>query len=246
MFPGGASDPPRPGGPDHRRSPCRQRPGAAPGRPGRVGRNDPRPGQGTRPASHGQHDPARHGGPSPPLLRARPRGRSGADPAPAGRHARRREPADPHICSKGPTSSPARATGSTAAGSSGWTRENRPHVTHRGTTGSPTGDGRDRDHRDSGRRRLRLSYSTKVCHVRGPQAALTLLATIVATIVSRPAPDRAIRDSGQKSASGYRTSPILRDFPGFPIIDLSAEQVIIQVFSEQSDKLKIKWRSSPD
>ena len=44
-------------------------------------------------------------------------------------------------------------------------------------------------------------YYTQVCHVVGHSPALTVLATVV----SRPAPDRAILDIGQKSVSHYQT-----------------------------------------
>ena len=43
-------------------------------------------------------------------------------------------------------------------------------------------------------------YYTDACRVTGHLPSLTLLATVV----SRPAPDRAILDIGQKSVSGYR------------------------------------------
>ncbi len=68
-------------------------------------------------------------------------------------------------------------------------------------------------------------YSTEVCHVDGHRPAISLLATVV----SRPAPDRAILDIGQKSVSQYRTPPVLRDHPDCPITGLSAEHAVVSV-----------------
>jgi D-serine deaminase-like pyridoxal phosphate-dependent protein len=68
-------------------------------------------------------------------------------------------------------------------------------------------------------------YYTEVCHVEGHRPAISLLATVV----SRPAPDRAILDIGQKSVSQYRTPPVLRDHPDNPITGLSAEHATVTV-----------------
>jgi D-serine deaminase-like pyridoxal phosphate-dependent protein len=68
-------------------------------------------------------------------------------------------------------------------------------------------------------------YYTEVCHVEGHRPAISLLATVV----SRPAPDRAILDIGQKSVSQYRTPPVLRDHPACPITGLSAEHATVSV-----------------
>src|SRR5262249_7986549 len=68
-------------------------------------------------------------------------------------------------------------------------------------------------------------YYTDACRVTGHLPALTLLATVV----SRPAPDRAILDIRQKSVSGYRNPPILRDFPDFEVTSLSAEHATVKV-----------------
>jgi D-serine deaminase-like pyridoxal phosphate-dependent protein len=76
-------------------------------------------------------------------------------------------------------------------------------------------------------------YYTDACHVTGHLLALTLLASVV----SRPASDRAILDIGQKSVSGYRNPPLLRDYPGCQVASLSAEHATIQV--EQGVSLKI-------
>ena len=62
-------------------------------------------------------------------------------------------------------------------------------------------------------------YYTQVCHVKGHRPASPLLATVV----SRPAPDRAILDIGQKSVSQHQTPPVLRDYPDCRVIGLSAE-----------------------
>jgi D-serine deaminase-like pyridoxal phosphate-dependent protein len=76
-------------------------------------------------------------------------------------------------------------------------------------------------------------YYTEVCHVTGHLPALTLLATVV----SRPSPARAILDIGQKSVSQHRTPPILRDYPKCHVIGLSAEHGIIA--TEAGIELKI-------
>jgi D-serine deaminase-like pyridoxal phosphate-dependent protein len=68
-------------------------------------------------------------------------------------------------------------------------------------------------------------YYTQLCQVTGHLPAITLLATVV----SRPAPDRAILDIGQKSVSQYRTPPVLRDYPECPFLGLSAEHATLSV-----------------
>jgi D-serine deaminase-like pyridoxal phosphate-dependent protein len=74
-------------------------------------------------------------------------------------------------------------------------------------------------------------YYTAACHVAGHLPALSVLATVV----SRPYPDRATLDIGQKSISQHQTPPILRDFPNCRIIGLSAEHAIVALDPE------IKW-----
>jgi D-serine deaminase-like pyridoxal phosphate-dependent protein len=66
-------------------------------------------------------------------------------------------------------------------------------------------------------------YYTQSCHVTGHQPALSVLATVV----SRPYPDRAILDIGQKSVSQHKSLPVLRDFPGCQVVGLSAEHATI-------------------
>jgi D-serine deaminase-like pyridoxal phosphate-dependent protein len=68
-------------------------------------------------------------------------------------------------------------------------------------------------------------YYTQLCGVEGHQPALTVLATVV----GRPSPDHAILDIGQKSVSGYRTPPVLRDHPNCPVLGLSAEHATVEV-----------------
>ena len=68
-------------------------------------------------------------------------------------------------------------------------------------------------------------YYTQVCHVEGHRPAISVLATVV----SRPAPDRAILDIGQKSVSQHKTPPVLRDHPDCPITGLSAEHAVVSV-----------------
>ena len=66
-------------------------------------------------------------------------------------------------------------------------------------------------------------YYTQACHVTGHRPAISVLATVV----SRPYPDRAILDIGQKSVSQHQASPVLRDYPGCRVIGLSAEHATI-------------------
>jgi D-serine deaminase-like pyridoxal phosphate-dependent protein len=68
-------------------------------------------------------------------------------------------------------------------------------------------------------------YYTRVCRVEGHKPAISLLATVV----SRPAADRAILDIGHKSVSEHRTPPILKDYPDCPVLGLSAEHATVQV-----------------
>jgi D-serine deaminase-like pyridoxal phosphate-dependent protein len=68
-------------------------------------------------------------------------------------------------------------------------------------------------------------YYTEVCHVEGHRPAISVLATVV----GRPAADRAILDIGQKSVSQHRTPPVLRDHPECPITGLSAEHAVVSV-----------------
>jgi D-serine deaminase-like pyridoxal phosphate-dependent protein len=62
-------------------------------------------------------------------------------------------------------------------------------------------------------------YYTELCGVLGHRPAISVLATVV----SRPAAERAILDIGQKSVSAYRTPPVLKQCPDCPISTLSAE-----------------------
>jgi D-serine deaminase-like pyridoxal phosphate-dependent protein len=68
-------------------------------------------------------------------------------------------------------------------------------------------------------------YYTQACHVEGLEPAMSLLATVV----SRPAPDRAVLDIGHKSVSPHCTPPILRDHPRCRIVGLSAEHAKVEV-----------------
>ena len=56
--------------------------------------------------------------------------------------------------------------------------------------------------------------------------------SVLATVVSRPARDRAILDIGQKSISQHQTPPILRDYPNCRVTGLSAEHATIAVDSQ--------------
>lgn len=68
-------------------------------------------------------------------------------------------------------------------------------------------------------------YYTEVCHVRGHRPAIGVLATVL----GRPASDRAILDVGQKSLSEYRTPAVLPDHPGCRMLGLSAEHATVEV-----------------
>jgi D-serine deaminase-like pyridoxal phosphate-dependent protein len=71
-------------------------------------------------------------------------------------------------------------------------------------------------------------YYTKMCQVKGHRSALSVLATVV----SRPARDRAILDAGQKAISQHQTPPVLRDYPNCRVAGLSAEHATITVDSQ--------------
>jgi D-serine deaminase-like pyridoxal phosphate-dependent protein len=71
-------------------------------------------------------------------------------------------------------------------------------------------------------------YYTKMCQVEGHRPALSVLATVV----SRPARDRAILDIGQKSISQHQTPPVFRDYPNCRVTGLSAEHATIAVDSQ--------------
>jgi D-serine deaminase-like pyridoxal phosphate-dependent protein len=66
-------------------------------------------------------------------------------------------------------------------------------------------------------------YYTEACKVTGHLPAIT----VMATVVSRPAADRAILDIGQKSVSQHQASPVLRDYPNCRVANLSAEHAMI-------------------
>ena len=68
-------------------------------------------------------------------------------------------------------------------------------------------------------------YYIQGCRVRGHLPAISVLATVV----SRPCPDRAILDIGQKSISGHRQLPALKDRPGCTVVNLSAEHTTVTV-----------------
>jgi D-serine deaminase-like pyridoxal phosphate-dependent protein len=67
-------------------------------------------------------------------------------------------------------------------------------------------------------------YYTEVCGVEGHLPALSVLATVV----SRSAPGRAVLDIGRKSISDYRTPPVLVDAPHCPVAGLSAEHATLE------------------
>jgi D-serine deaminase-like pyridoxal phosphate-dependent protein len=68
-------------------------------------------------------------------------------------------------------------------------------------------------------------YYTKLCQIGGHQPAISVLATVV----GRPAADRAILDIGLKTISEHRTPPVLADFPNSRVIGLSAEHATVEL-----------------
>lgn len=78
-------------------------------------------------------------------------------------------------------------------------------------------------------------YYTEICHVVGHVPSIG----VRATVVSRPAADRAILDAGKKTMSDHKTLPVLIDFPGSPITGLSAEHATVRVAPEDDSKLRI-------
>ncbi len=82
-------------------------------------------------------------------------------------------------------------------------------------------------------------YYTRLCQVQGHLPAISVLATVV----SRPARDRAILDIGQKSISQHQTPPVLSEYPNCRVTGLSAEHATIAVDSQNSlpigEKVKV-------
>ncbi|QDV32581.1 DSD1 family PLP-dependent enzyme [Tautonia plasticadhaerens] len=76
-------------------------------------------------------------------------------------------------------------------------------------------------------------YYTEVCGVVGHLPAISVLATVV----GRPAEDRAILDLGRKSISDYKTPPVIPDHPGCTFLGLSAEHATFEV--RPGDRLSI-------
>lgn len=72
------------------------------------------------------------------------------------------------------------------------------------------------------------------CQVEGLQQALTVLATVV----SRPAPERAIVDAGRKSINGEIHMPAVADRPGVTVQRLSAEHGALHI-SPEADPVNI-------
>ncbi len=66
-------------------------------------------------------------------------------------------------------------------------------------------------------------YYTEACGVEGHRPAISVLATVVA----RPAADRAILDVGLKAVSPHKANPVLRDHPECLVAGLSAEHTIV-------------------
>jgi D-serine deaminase-like pyridoxal phosphate-dependent protein len=74
-------------------------------------------------------------------------------------------------------------------------------------------------------------YYTELCKVTGHRPAIAVLATVV----SRPAADRAVLDAGLKSLSEFRATPALPDHPDCRIAGLSAEHATVELGPEGKD-----------
>ena len=99
----------------------------------------------------------------------------------------------------------------------------------------------------SPRSRLAVGFSPASITLRSATSQGHLPAlTLLATVVSRPAPDRAILDIGQKSVSQYQTPPVFRDYPDCRVTGLSAEHATIALESGiGSAELEKKCTSFP-
>ena len=74
-------------------------------------------------------------------------------------------------------------------------------------------------------------FYTEQCHVEGLEYALT----VRSSVVSRPAPDRAVTDSGWKTMSISHGVPMVVDRPGVTVASLSAEHGVLAVAPEAAD-----------
>ena len=61
---------------------------------------------------------------------------------------------------------------------------------------------------------------------------------ILATVISRPVPDRAVVDAGRKAMNGEVSMPVARNFPGLHLKKLNAEHGILMV-DDPSARLKV-------
>jgi D-serine deaminase-like pyridoxal phosphate-dependent protein len=84
-------------------------------------------------------------------------------------------------------------------------------------------------------------YYTEVCQVSGHRPAISVLATVV----GRPCPDRAVLDIGQKAISAHLTPPVLPDLSGCRILGLSAEHATVEVESGAGLSIGDKVRVIP-
>lgn len=70
-----------------------------------------------------------------------------------------------------------------------------------------------------------------MCHVPDLKYAMT----VIATVVSRPAPDRAIIDAGRKTLNIEQTKPLVMNRPGIEVSRLSAEHGQLTLSPEAQD-----------
>ncbi len=84
-------------------------------------------------------------------------------------------------------------------------------------------------------------YYTEACRVGGHRPALTILATVV----SRPVPNRIVLDIGQKSISAYRQDPTIAEVPGARLIGLSAEHANYEIPPDSAIQIGAKVMVTP-
>ena len=84
-------------------------------------------------------------------------------------------------------------------------------------------------------------YYTQLCGLKGHEPSISLMATVV----SRPAPDRAILDIGQKSISAYRTPPVVIGYEKSEVGALSAEHAPMKLAPGDSPKIGEKVQVIP-
>ncbi|MEQ8786682.1 MAG: DSD1 family PLP-dependent enzyme [Pirellulaceae bacterium] len=75
------------------------------------------------------------------------------------------------------------------------------------------------------------AFYRNMCHVPDLEYAMS----VIVTVVSRPAPNRAIIDAGRKTLNIEQTNPLVVDRPGVEVARLSAEHGLLQLAPEAQD-----------